>query len=91
MSLKLPSASLSSFTVRLSLWYALVFTISAGILFWLLYLLLAAALERKDHEVIETRLKACAAIYEGTARFRGTRPRGSEDSRFFCQGRKSHR
>ncbi len=30
----------------------------------LLYYLLAAALERKDHEVIETRLKACAAIYE---------------------------
>jgi signal transduction histidine kinase len=48
----------------LSLWYALVFTISAGVLFWLLYLLLAAALDRKDHEVIETRLKACAAIYE---------------------------
>jgi len=55
---------MSSFTVRLSLWYALVFTFSAGILFWLLYLLLAAALNRKDHEVIETRLKACAAIYE---------------------------
>jgi signal transduction histidine kinase len=64
MSSKLLSQSMSSFTVRLSLWYALVFTFSAGILFWLLYLLLAAALNRKDHEVIETRLKACAAIYE---------------------------
>jgi signal transduction histidine kinase len=64
MSSKLPSKSLSSFTVRLSLWYALVFTVSAGILFWLLYLLLAAALDREDHEVIETRLKACAAIYD---------------------------
>jgi len=50
--------------VRLSLWYALIFTLSAGILFGLTYLLLAAALQRKDHEVIETRLKACAAIYE---------------------------
>ena len=50
MSLKRPSGPLSSFTVRLSLWYALVFTISAGILFWLLYLLLAAALERKAAE-----------------------------------------
>jgi signal transduction histidine kinase len=30
----------------------------------LLYLLLASALQRKDHEVIETRLRACAAIYE---------------------------
>jgi signal transduction histidine kinase len=55
---------LRSFTVRLSLWYALIFTISAGVLFILLYFLLAAALQRKDHEVIETRLKACAAIYE---------------------------
>jgi len=58
------SGALRSFTVRLSLWYALIFTMSAGILFGLLYYLLAAALERKDHEVIETRLKACAAIYE---------------------------
>jgi signal transduction histidine kinase len=55
---------MSSFTFRLSLWYALVFTISAGLLFWLLYWLLAAALDRKDHEVIQTRLRACAAIYE---------------------------
>jgi signal transduction histidine kinase len=30
----------------------------------LLYLLLASALQRKDREVIETRLRACAAIYE---------------------------
>lgn len=64
MFLKWGSGALRSFTVRLSLWYALIFTMSAGILFGLLYYLLAAALERKDHEVIETRLKACAAIYE---------------------------
>jgi signal transduction histidine kinase len=61
---KVGSGALRSFTVRLSLWYALIFTLSAGVLFVLLYYLLAAALERKDHEVIETRLKACAAIYE---------------------------
>ncbi len=61
---KRASGALRSVTVRLSLWYALIFTLSAGILFVLLYYLLAAALERKDHEVIETRLKACAAIYE---------------------------
>jgi signal transduction histidine kinase len=53
-----------SFSVRLSLWYALMFTLSAGIVFGLLYFLLAAALERKDHEVIETRLRICAAAYE---------------------------
>jgi len=64
MSLRIHSGALRSFTVRLSLWYALTFTLSAGVLFVVLYYLLAAALERKDHEVIETRLKACAAIYE---------------------------
>jgi len=55
---------LRRFTVRLSLWYAAIFTVSAAVLFGLLYLLLASALERKDHEVIETRLKACAAVYD---------------------------
>jgi signal transduction histidine kinase len=58
-------AGLQSFTVRLSLWYALTFTVSAALLFAILYFLLAAALDRKDHEVIETRFKICAATYEG--------------------------
>jgi len=53
-----------SFILRLNLWYATIFTLSAVVLFSLLYLLLAAALERKDHEVIEARLKACAAVYD---------------------------
>jgi signal transduction histidine kinase len=48
----------------LSLWYALLFTVGAAVLFALSYFLLGAALERKDHEVIETRLKACAAMYD---------------------------
>jgi signal transduction histidine kinase len=61
---KLRSNPLRHFEVRLSLWNALISTVSAGILFWLLYLLLSAALVRKDHEVIETRLRACAAVYE---------------------------
>jgi signal transduction histidine kinase len=60
-----PAKSLwRNFTVRLSLWYATLFTLSAGVLFGLLYLLLGSALERKDHEVIETRLRACAAVYD---------------------------
>lgn len=63
MSSSLRSGAWRGVTLRLSLWYALLFTASAGVLFGLLYLLLGAALERKDHEVIETRLKACAAIY----------------------------
>jgi signal transduction histidine kinase len=52
-----------SFAVRLTLGYALIFTLSAVLLFGMLYVLLATALERKDREVIEARLKECAAVY----------------------------
>jgi len=52
-----------SFAVRLTLGYAMLFTLSAFVLFSLLYVLLASALERKDREVIEARLKECAAVY----------------------------
>jgi signal transduction histidine kinase len=52
-----------SFTLRLSLGYAALFTLSAVILFGLLYLLLASTLQSKDHEIIEARLRECAAVY----------------------------
>lgn len=53
-----------SFTFRLSLGYAALFTLSAVILFGLLYLLLASTLQSKDHEIIEARLRECAAVYD---------------------------
>ncbi len=53
-----------SFSVELSLGYAVLFTLSAAILFGLMYVLLAKALERKDREVIESKLKECAAVYD---------------------------
>ena len=53
-----------SFTVRLSLMYAALFTTSAAVLFWLLYVLMATTLERKEHEVIEARMREFAALYE---------------------------
>jgi signal transduction histidine kinase len=52
-----------SFAVRLTLGYAMIFTLSAVVLFSLLYVLLASAMERKDREVIDARLKECAAVY----------------------------
>ena len=61
---KRPKGLFQSFTVRLSLWYAAIFTLSAGVLFSLLYVLLAAALDRNDREIIETRLRAYAAVYD---------------------------
>jgi signal transduction histidine kinase len=53
-----------SFTFRLSLGYAALFTVSAVILFGLLYLLLAATLQSKDREIIEARLRECEAVYD---------------------------
>ncbi|HWQ93362.1 MAG TPA: HAMP domain-containing sensor histidine kinase [Clostridia bacterium] len=51
--------------VRLSLWYALIFAISNAALFMLAYYLLTGALLRKDYEVLESRLKEVAAVYQG--------------------------
>ncbi len=52
-----------SFPLRLSLWYAGAFTLSATLLCALLYLLLVSFYERSEREVISARLKECAAIY----------------------------
>ncbi len=52
-----------SFALRLSLWYALSFTVSAAVLFGLLYLLLARLYERNEKQIITARLDQCAAFY----------------------------
>lgn len=54
----------ASFAFRLSLWYAAAFTLSAAVLFALLYLLLASFFERSEREIVAARLKECAAVYE---------------------------
>ncbi len=53
-----------SFAVRLSLWFAATFTVSAVILFALLYVLLTSFFEQSQREIIQARLKECAAVYE---------------------------
>src|ERR1700674_5343841 len=53
-----------SFAVRLSLWFAATFTVSAVILFALLYFLLGSFFEQSEREIIQARLKECAAVYE---------------------------
>src|SRR5215470_8428230 len=50
--------------LRLSLWYALVFTLSSFALLTLAYYLLAAALGSKDQEVLKAKLKEAGAVYE---------------------------
>lgn len=51
---------------RLSLWYALIFTASAAVLFFISYLLLSASIERKDREIAEARAREYAAIYQSS-------------------------
>jgi signal transduction histidine kinase len=50
--------------LRLSLLYALIFTVSGVALLALAYYLLAAAIGSKDREVLEARLKEAAVVYE---------------------------
>jgi signal transduction histidine kinase len=79
-----------SFTFRLSLGYAALFSVSAAVLFGLLYLLLAATLQRKDREIIEARLSECEAVYEngGLAALQSLVQRSSvsdKDNSFFVR------
>ena len=64
MSLKLIDRFRHTLTFRLNLWYASVFIISACLLYTLLYLILSLAIERKDHEVLEARLKEYSVLYQ---------------------------
>jgi signal transduction histidine kinase len=50
--------------LRLSLWYALIFTLSTVALFTLAYYLLAAAIGSKDREVLEAELKEAGTVYQ---------------------------
>jgi signal transduction histidine kinase len=52
-----------SLAFRLSLLYAILFTLSALVLFAVLYLLLAASVQSKDREMIQARLNECATVY----------------------------
>jgi signal transduction histidine kinase len=65
--------------LRLSLWYALVFTASSLLLLSLAYYLLAATVGRKDQELLESHLKEVARVYQtgglrGLQRWRSTQP-----------------
>ncbi len=65
MSFDLLERARRNLGVRLSLWYAFIFTLSTVALLALAYYLLAAAVGSKDREVLEARLKEAAAVYEG--------------------------
>ena len=50
--------------VRLSLWYALIFTVSSAAVFTLAYYLLVVAIGNKDREVLDARVKEAAVVYQ---------------------------
>src|SRR5688572_25278610 len=49
---------------RLNLWYGGLFVAGALVLFGLIFYLLRGTIDRKDREMVETRLNICAAIYQ---------------------------
>lgn len=55
-----------NFALRLNLWYALIFIACSAALFLLAYYVLVAAIERKEREVLEARLKEYAVIYRSS-------------------------
>jgi signal transduction histidine kinase len=55
---------LRSLSLRLSLGYAAIFTGSALLLFILIYYLLGAAINQKDHDLVESRLKEYQTVFQ---------------------------
>jgi signal transduction histidine kinase len=55
---------LRTFAFRLSLWYALIFALSAAALLGLCSLLVAHAFQSKDQEIILTQLKEYVTVYQ---------------------------
>lgn len=50
--------------LRLNLWYTALFTACSAVLFLLLYVLLAHAIETKEREVVEAELRRYATLYQ---------------------------
>jgi signal transduction histidine kinase len=63
MSFDLFKLARRNIALRLGLWYAFVFAVSSVTLLMISYYLLAAAVGRKDREVLEARLQEYAAVY----------------------------
>lgn len=50
-------------SVRIAVWYAILFSTGTASLFFLAYFLLSSAIERKDAEILEAKLKEYTATY----------------------------
>jgi len=67
-------------SVRLSLWYTLLFAASTAVVLVLVYYLVAQELERKEEEVIRARAKEYASLFQT----RGYAERSQELSGLHC-------
>jgi signal transduction histidine kinase len=88
MSLKLLSRWGRTLTFQLTIWYLLTFTASVVVLYFFLYVLISTAVERKDREVIESRLKEYATVYRagGVAALRRVAAQeGAKQKSFFVR------
>jgi signal transduction histidine kinase len=63
MSLRRPRSFSRTFSFQLNLWYASIFILSAAALFVLVYALISVAVDRKERELIEARLKEYSNVY----------------------------
>jgi signal transduction histidine kinase len=59
-----PGLSRDSLGLRVAVWYAAVFVTSVVVLVALIYWLLSSSLKQRDHEIIQSTLRAYAAQYE---------------------------
>lgn len=59
-----PGLSRGSLGLRVAVWYAAVFVTSVIVLVALIYWLLSSSLKQRDHEIIQSTLRAYAAQYE---------------------------
>lgn len=64
MFLKLLNRLKKTLTVRLTLWYSAVFTLSCFVMFIISYLLLSSAVRKKDEELIWSKLREYAGAYQ---------------------------
>jgi heavy metal sensor kinase len=86
MSLR-PRSLLRSFAFRVSVWYAAIFIVSTAALLALVYWLVALTLERKDEEIIRSKLREYATLYQAVGarglQFRAQQENHPNDERSF--------
>lgn len=63
---RMPRLRWGSLTLRLNLWYALIFIVSATAFFGLTYYMFSIFIERKDREVLQAKAKEFGVLYETT-------------------------